>query len=91
MLKSSISDEDLQRAKNMMKADIALATETESGTLEELGVQTLLTGKVLKTEEMNALIDSVSTSDVNGILQKGKMSMASFGNIASVPHIDQFK
>lgn len=71
--------------------DLALALETDSGALEELGLQTLLVGKVSSLQEVSAVIDSVSSNDVNGILQKGKLSMASFGKISKVPHLDELK
>jgi len=91
LLRSSASEEEVTRAKNQLKADLALATESDSGTLEELGLQSLLNGKVASTSELNALIDSVTSNDVNGLVQKGKLSMASYGNVANVPHIDQLK
>jgi len=87
LLRSSASTEEVNHVKNMLKADLALAFETEAGALEELGVQALLTGKVSSPAEMDALIDSVSPVEVNNAF-KGKLSIASFGNIANVPHID---
>ncbi|CAL8111826.1 unnamed protein product [Orchesella dallaii] len=91
LLRTSATEEEVARAKNQLKADLAIATETDSGSLEELGLQTLLTGKVVSQSELNSLVDSVTASDVNGIIQKGKLSMASYGNIANVPFIDQLK
>lgn len=86
-----MSDEELARAKNLLKADFALSMDTDGGSLEEIGLQALLTGKVASQSEVGALVDSISTADVNGILKKGKLCMASFGKIAKVPHVGELK
>jgi predicted Zn-dependent peptidase len=79
------------RAKNQLKADIAIATESEGGFIEEVGLQCLLTGSISNPADIDALIDSITSAELNAIVKKGKLSMASYGNIANVPHLDQLK
>ncbi|OXA56309.1 cytochrome b-c1 complex subunit 2, mitochondrial [Folsomia candida] len=91
LLSGGFSDADLARAKAQLKTDIACATDSDGGFLEEIGLQTLLTGAVTSPTEIEGLIDSVTASDMNTLVTKGKLSMASFGKIANVPHIDNLK
>jgi predicted Zn-dependent peptidase len=67
LLSGGFSDADLTRAKALLKADVAYATESDGGFLEEIGLQTLLTGNVSNIADVNSAIDSVSTSDLNTV------------------------
>jgi predicted Zn-dependent peptidase len=87
----NLADEDLARAKQLLKADIAYALESDGGYLEEIGLQTLLTGSVTGIQEVNSAIDGVSANDLNSILSRGKLTMAAYGKIANVPFVDQLK
>jgi len=88
---ASFSEEDVSRAKSQLKSDIALATESDDGMLEEMGLQSLQSRKVASPGEINGLIDSVTAADLNALIKKGKLSVASYGNIAKVPYLDELK
>ena len=64
---ANVSEEDVSRAKNVLKADVGLAIENEAELAEDLGLQSLLTGKVHTFAETSALIDSVTAADVNSV------------------------
>jgi len=91
LLTGNFSDEDVARAKTQLKNDISFTTETDAGFLEEVALQSLLTGNIQNQTEIEALIDSVTAGDLNALVKKGKLSMASFGRVANVPHIEQLK
>jgi ubiquinol-cytochrome c reductase core subunit 2 len=85
------TDDDVSRAKSSLKSDIALNLESESALAEELGLRSLLTGRVNTLSETVQLIDAVTTADVNAVLAKGagKLALAAYGNIANVPYLDE--
>lgn len=88
---SAFSEDDALKAKNQLKSDIALATESDEGLLEELGLQSLHNRKVANAGEINTMIDSVTAADLTAVLKTGKLSIASYGKIAKVPYLDELK
>jgi len=88
---ANFSDADLARAKAQLKSDIAFATESEGGLVEEVGLQSLLTGNVFPPKEIEGLVDSVTTSDMNALVTGSNLVMASFGSIANVPYLDSLR
>jgi len=50
-----------------LKGDIALALETDAGLLENLGTQSLLSGKASSLQELLNEVDSVSAEDMNAV------------------------
>jgi len=87
----SFNDQDLSRAKAVLKSDIVLALESDEGLVDDLGLQSLHHKKVTSFEEVSGIIDSITTADLNKAVTGGKLSMASYGNIGQVPYIDQLK
>jgi len=90
---TSFSDDDVSRAKNILKADVGCVLDTDAGLLEDMGLQGLLTKQVVPSGAVFTLIDSVSAADLNNILKKsgGKLVMAAYGDIANVPYLDELK
>jgi len=66
-LSGNIADADVARAKSLLKADIAYAMESDGGYLEEIGLQTLLTGGFTSQDEINSVIDSVTAAEMNSV------------------------
>jgi predicted Zn-dependent peptidase len=91
LLGGEITDFDVARSKVQLKTDIAYATESDGGYMDEVGLQTLLTGSASTLSDMNTMIDSITASDMKSFINKGKLTMASFGKIGNVPHLDQLK
>ncbi|CAG7683959.1 unnamed protein product [Allacma fusca] len=88
---TTANDTDVSRAKSSLKSDIAATLDSEANLVEELGLRSLLTGRVNSVSEILQLVDSVTTADVNAILTKGggKLALAAYGNIANVPYLDE--
>ncbi|KAL7636061.1 UNVERIFIED_CONTAM: hypothetical protein RMT77_013880 [Armadillidium vulgare] len=87
-----ITDVDVKNAKAKAKAAILLGTEFVEGELEDMGLQALFTGKYLTPAQVVDSIDKVTASSVQSVITnsaKGKLSMASLGNLRNVPYIDQ--
>ncbi|XP_068200750.1 cytochrome b-c1 complex subunit 2, mitochondrial-like, partial [Palaemon carinicauda] len=88
----NITEADVARAKNQVKAAIHMATEASSDSLEDMGMQALLTGKYLNPTAAAAAVDGVTAGAVRSALNKvldGKLSMSSVGNLNGVPYLDQ--
>ncbi|KAK7081915.1 Cytochrome b-c1 complex subunit 2, mitochondrial [Halocaridina rubra] len=87
-----VSDADVARAKNQVKAAILMATESSAAAIEDMGLQALLTGAYRTPTAAAAAVDSVTAGTVNAALSKalgGKLSMSAVGSMASVPYLDQ--
>ena len=59
------------RAKGTLKADLALATETDESHLEEIALQSLHAQKVTPFEEYSKLVDGVTSADVKKVSDSG--------------------
>lgn len=88
---ASFTDEEVTRAKNILKFDIASALDSESELLEDIALQSLSHGSVSSFNDTAKLIDSISSADVNNLIKKGKskFSMAAIGRIGKVPYLDE--
>ncbi|KAL2101043.1 hypothetical protein ACEWY4_002804 [Coilia grayii] len=87
-----LSEEDLARAKNQVKAEYLMSLEATEGVLEEVGAQLLTTGAYSKPEAVLQGIDSVTSSDVVNAAKKfvsGKKTMASSGHLINTPFVDE--
>jgi predicted Zn-dependent peptidase len=62
-----VSETDVKRAKNQLKAQILQETETGSGLIEAIGLEAVLRGSVAPVSQVVSLIDGVSTSDVAAV------------------------
>lgn len=88
---ASITDADINRGKNDLKAAILFGNDNNSGLLESLGQQVILKGRVTSPLAIANEVDKISANDVKSVASKlsGKVSMASIGDLSTVPHIDQ--
>ncbi|XP_056432522.1 cytochrome b-c1 complex subunit 2, mitochondrial [Gadus chalcogrammus] len=83
---------DLTRAKNQLKSQQLMSLETSEGFLEALGSQALASGAYLSTDAAAKNIDNVSLTDVANAAKmfvSGKKTMASVGNLGSIPFVDE--
>ncbi|CAG0913605.1 unnamed protein product [Notodromas monacha] len=91
-LKGSISDADVKRGKNQLSSTIWAMNDSPAGFTELTGEISIVTKKVHAASDLQSLIDSVTTSDVNNLLKKatsGKASMGAVGNLTNVPFLDE--
>ena len=85
---SSPTDKELSRAKNQLKASVALNLSTRGGVLSDLGTQVLSTGGVQTPEDIFAKIDSLTGSDVQSAAKlalQSKPTVVAVGNVDNVP------
>lgn len=64
---ANVSDTDIARGKNALKASVLAAAESGESQLENLCHQVLLRGKVLSPADLAAEVDKVSASDVRNV------------------------
>jgi predicted Zn-dependent peptidase len=87
----SISSSDFDFAKAALKQSVVESFDDSSKLVDELGNQTILGGKVASVEEINALIDQVSESDVlraGQVAFSSKPTVVAYGDVSYVPHYD---
>jgi len=88
----SVSSADVTRGKEQLKAAYLSAYDTDSGLLSDIGAQALYVGSVVSPSGVNALLDSITSSDVNAAAKKvasGKWSIGAVGYLANVPYVSQ--
>jgi len=86
-----VSDVELNRAKNMLKANIWMQSEFRIQRLEDIGRQVVVYGKVTTPEEVCKKIDSVTASDIKRVaaqLLRSKPSVAGYGDLLKLPNYD---
>ena len=82
------AEEEVQRAKNQLKASVLMNLETCGGIADDLGRQMLVNGAVGSPAAVCASIDAVSASSVQQAAQKAVASpvtVAAFGDVSSLP------
>lgn len=89
-----LSDSDLNRAKNQLKADLLMAEESTSQLFHELSLQALLnkSGPQLQAADVIAALSKVTVADVNAAasgLASAKLAVAAVGNLSNVPFADE--
>jgi len=91
-MSGEVTDTELLRAKNMLKANIWMQSELRVARLEDIGRQTIVYGKVTPPEEICRRIDSVTGSDVRRVasqLLKTKPSVAAYGDLHALPNYSE--
>lgn len=85
----SVSGDDVNRGKVLLKAAVLDAYATDSSVLAEMGLQAVLTQHVQSADDLIAAIDAVSQQDVQAAAKKAgssKLSVGAVGNLAHVPY-----
>ncbi|XP_054850582.1 cytochrome b-c1 complex subunit 2, mitochondrial [Eublepharis macularius] len=87
-----LTDEEVTRAKNQLKAALLMSAELSSNLLEEIGSQALASGSYTPPGAVVEKIDAVATADIVNAAKKfvnGKKSMAASGDLANTPFVDE--
>lgn len=87
----SISDVEITRAKNQLKASLLMNLESRPILFEDIGRQVLTYGARTEPGELIAQIDAVSAKDLTNIastLLKSPPSVVVYGDTTSVPRYD---
>lgn len=73
-----LSDADINRGKNALKADILYATENDIGLLEILRQQALFKGQVCTAQEIVASVDKINASDVKNVCKSHRLRFSTW-------------
>jgi len=90
--KGDISDKDVIRAKNQMKAHLLMNSESQDTLFEDIGTQILTKGSYTSPEEVAAAVDSITKSDILTVAKRvfsGKPSLSAAGDVSSMPGLDE--
>ncbi|XP_069558865.1 ubiquinol-cytochrome c reductase core protein 2a isoform X1 [Brachyistius frenatus] len=88
----SVSEADITRAKNQVKAEYLMSIESSEGLLEEIGAQALASGAYHVPDTVLQAIDAVTLNDVVKAANKfvdGKKTMAASGHLINTPFVDE--
>lgn len=91
--KGSITQADVDRAKNQFVAAMAMDQESSSMHLGSIAMQVAISGEVFPAAELEAAINKISLADVQNVAKKvinaGKPTMAAVGNLSNTPYLDE--
>ncbi|KAF7666410.1 hypothetical protein LDENG_00107710 [Lucifuga dentata] len=88
----NVSEVDITRAKNQVKADYLMSIECSEVLIEEIGAQALTTAAYKVPETVLQSVDAVTQADVVQAAKKfvdGKKSMAASGHLINTPFVDE--
>ncbi|XP_015242523.1 PREDICTED: cytochrome b-c1 complex subunit 2, mitochondrial-like [Cyprinodon variegatus] len=88
----SVTEADITRAKNQVKADYLMSIESSEGLMEEVGAQALSTAAYKTPESVLQAIDAITKNDVVKAAKKfvdGKKTMAASGHLVNTPFVDE--
>lgn len=88
----NVSEADITRAKNQVKAEYLMSMECSEGLLEEIGAQALNTATYQHPEAVVQAVDAVTHDDVLKAAKKfvdGKKTMAASGHLKNTPFVDE--
>jgi len=88
--KGDISDAEIARAKNQLKANMLMACESKHTALENIGAQVLIKGSYTSSSEVAQAVDSITKNDVLAAAKRlfsTKPTISAVGDVTNVPHI----
>ncbi|XP_070779093.1 ubiquinol-cytochrome c reductase core protein 2a [Enoplosus armatus] len=88
----NVSEADITRAKNQVKAEYLMSIENSESLLEEIGAQALTTGAYHLPDTVVQAIDAVTHDNVIEAAKKfvdGKKTMAASGRLMNTPFVDE--
>ncbi|XP_073947324.1 cytochrome b-c1 complex subunit 2, mitochondrial-like [Choristoneura fumiferana] len=89
---SSLSADAIKAGKSQLKVQLLSEADDGASLAESLAAQGLYTGSVKSPGELAAIIEQISSNDVIqtvGNASKCPLAMASVGNLAFVPYVDE--
>ncbi|VVC33405.1 Peptidase M16, C-terminal,Metalloenzyme, LuxS/M16 peptidase-like,Peptidase M16, N-terminal [Cinara cedri] len=87
----TITDSEVNRAKNQLIYSLVASSESGAGILENITNQAVVSGEVVPFEKLIAAAEAVSVEDVKKAASKiasSKLSLAGYGNVAHTPYLD---
>lgn len=93
VLKSgSVTANDVNRAKAMLKMNILSNCECTENIIEDMSMQSLNGGIVIPGPVLAQAIDKITVADVSEAakkIAKGKLSLCALGDLNEVPYLDE--
>lgn len=84
-LSSTISQEELQRAKNQLKGNLILALESTSNKMTNIAKQEIYYGKYYSPKEILEMVDKVSLDNIKGLaarlIQDNRFAFTVYGPV----------
>lgn len=90
--KGDISDQDITRAKNQMKAHLLMNSESQDTLFEDIGSQISTRGSYTSPLEAATAVDSISKTDILTVAKRvfsGKPSLSAAGDVSTMPGLDE--
>ncbi|KAL1916489.1 uncharacterized protein VTP21DRAFT_5680 [Calcarisporiella thermophila] len=87
-----ITEAELQRAKNKLKAALLMSLETSAIQIEELAKQVLLLGRCESAEEICEKIDRITVRDIVRVAQRifrGRVTIVAQGEVEGLQHAEK--
>ena len=85
----TVTDEEVERAKTQLKANMLMQLDSYSQTCEDIGRQMLTYGRRMSPAELFARIDAISTQDVrttaNKFINDEDHALSAIGPIYELP------
>jgi ubiquinol-cytochrome c reductase core subunit 2 len=88
--KTGFNEQEITRAKNSYKLDLAQSLDSSQGVLEAI-IRNPDNAK-LNVNELFGVVDAVSATDINAFVKRlagGKLSLAAIGDLSELPNIDE--
>lgn len=87
----TITESEVNRAKNQLIYSLVAASESGAGILENITNQAVVSEEIIPFEKLIAAVKAVSVEDVKKAASKvasSKLSLAGYGNVAHTPYLD---
>lgn len=92
VLAGNVSEADVTKAKNQLKASICMQMENQDNVLSWVGEQALIGEGILTPADVLKMVDGISAADVNTAAKKiglSKPSMGASGNTGNISYLDK--
>jgi len=94
-LQNGVSELELQRAKNQMKASLLMSRESSASIAEWIGRHLLCYNRYKPASEIAAMIDAVSTDDIarasTALISKPNLTLAALGPQKGLPGYEKVR
>jgi len=92
VLAGNLSEADVTKAKNQLKASIGMQMENQDSMLSWVGEQALIGEGILTPADVLKMVDAITVADVNTAAKKigsSRPSMGATGNTGNVSYLDK--